>query len=149
MSQRYSVRNALPSYLSSRDDIYSMSSLSIEHWFFMLCSHCRAIRNVGVILSRYEYAIVTRIWSFEFRAKLVQILVDSHLSAEASTMSTEDYTMTPEPHTMTSEPNTKVLWRYGRSLSEGHTNATRWLYDVVLRVWCVRRTRRRHVISRS
>ena len=63
----------------------------------------RSVRNAGVTLSRYWYAMATRIWNFEFRAKLVPILIDSKSTAEASTMSTEGHTMTREPHTMTPE----------------------------------------------
>ena len=56
----------------------------------------------GVTLYRYWYALASRIWNFEFRAKLVPILVDRQSTAEACTVSTETHTMTLELHTKVS-----------------------------------------------
>ena len=101
--------------------------------------------KAGVTLSRNWHKMAIRIWNFQFRAKLAPNLVNSQSTAEASTMPTEGHTMAPEPHTMATRRCEFLL----RSLPEGHTKATRWLHDVVLRVRCVRtRSRRRRVTSR-
>ena len=71
-----------------------------------------------------------RIWNFQFRTKLAPNLVNSQSTAEASTMPTEGHTMAPEPHTMATRRCEFLL----RSLPKGHTKATQWPHDVVLRV---------------
>ena len=87
-------------------------------------------------------------WTHEYGLLnlMVPNLVTRQSSAEASTMPTEGHMMA------TSEPHMKATRRCEfllRSLPAGHTNATLWLYNVVLRVRCVRtRSRRRRMIFR-
>ena len=68
------------------------------------------------------------------------------MAAEPHSMAAEPHSMAAEPHTMAAEPYTMVAERCyfsSSSLPEGHTKATRWLHDVVLRVRCVRTKSRR------
>ena len=93
--------------------------------------------------------MATRIWNFEFRAKVALNLVNNQSIADANTtpteghttvaephtMAAEPYTMAAEPHTMAAEPHTMAAEPHtmapercnfsSSSLPEGHTMATR------------------------
>ena len=88
--------------------------------------------------------MATRIWNFEFRAKVAPNLVNNQSIADANTTPTEGHTTVAEPHTMAAEPYTMAAEPHtmaaerckfsSSSLPEGHTKATRWLHDVLLRL---------------
>ena len=77
--------------------------------------------NAGVTLSRTWHQMATRIWNFEFRAKMAPNLVASQSTAEAITMPTEGHTMATESHTEA----TRRCNFLSSNLPAGHTKATR------------------------
>ena len=70
--------------------------------------------------------------------------VNNQSIADANTTPTEGHTTVAEPHTMAAEPYTMAAEPHtmaaerckfsSSSLPEGHTKATRWLHDVLLRL---------------
>ena len=54
--------------------------------------------------------MATRIWNFEFRAKMAPNLVASQSTAEAITMPTEGHTMATESHTEAILKRLKTNW---------------------------------------
>ena len=95
----------------------------------------------SVTLSRYWYATDTRI-SREVGPDFGRQPINSRSKYDVYRRSHDDTRTTHEDFM-------KIWFFFKKSLSEGHTKATRWIYDVVLRVrWIRTRTRRRHVTSR-
>ena len=85
--------------------------------------------NAGVTLSRIWKQMATRIWNFEFRAKVAPNLIKKQSIAYANTMPTEGHATVAEPYTMATE---KCNFS-SSSWPESHTMATRRRIESTMR----------------